>query len=176
MCLYGADTPCHRVCSPSTMPYHSWRAALGSTLSLCPRSARTALASSLESSDSLKHRLRISPTAGPPSTRTISAVLPPSSLTGKTCATRVVHALSDATNPLNAVPPLKATSEGCGLPGGGHRVSYPAARLQASSSWSMSTLSPFSPSSGTTLHHGADSARHTKRDVNARTRPALPLC
>ena len=32
----------------------------------------------------------MSPTAGPPSTRTISAVLPPSSDTGSTCATLVV--------------------------------------------------------------------------------------
>lgn len=38
-----------------------------------------------------RHLLRISPTAGPPSTRTISAVLPPSSETGSTCVTRVVN-------------------------------------------------------------------------------------
>ena len=44
----------------------------------------------LLSSASLKHRERMSPTAGPPSTRTISAVLPPSSETGSTCATLVV--------------------------------------------------------------------------------------
>ena len=37
-----------------------------------------------------KHRERISPTAGPPRTLTISAVLPPSSDTGKICVTLVV--------------------------------------------------------------------------------------
>jgi hypothetical protein len=40
-----------------------------------------------------------------PSTRTISAVLPPSSETGSTCATRVVTFFSSSTTPLNAVPP-----------------------------------------------------------------------
>ena len=44
----------------------------------------------LLSSANLKHLERMSPTAGPPSTRTISAVLPPSSDTGSTCATLVV--------------------------------------------------------------------------------------
>jgi hypothetical protein len=48
--------------------------------------------SSSESSASRKHRERMSPTAGPPSTRTISAVLPPSSDTGSTYATLVVSA------------------------------------------------------------------------------------
>ena len=46
--------------------------------------------SSLVSSANRRHRERMSPTAGPPNTRTISAVLPPSSETGSTCATRVV--------------------------------------------------------------------------------------
>lgn len=46
--------------------------------------------SSSLSSASRKHLLRMSPTAGPPITRTISAVLPPSSLTGSTCDTWVV--------------------------------------------------------------------------------------
>lgn len=40
-----------------------------------------------------------------PSTRTISAVLPPSSETGRTCATRVVTFFNSSTTPLNAVPP-----------------------------------------------------------------------
>ena len=44
----------------------------------------------LLASASLRHRERMSPTAGPPRTRTISAVLPPSSETGSTCATLVV--------------------------------------------------------------------------------------
>ena len=44
----------------------------------------------LLSSASLRHLDRMSPTAGPPSTLTISAVLPPSSDTGNTCATLVV--------------------------------------------------------------------------------------
>ena len=44
----------------------------------------------LLSSASLRHLERMSPTAGPPSTLTISAVLPPSSDTGSTWATLVV--------------------------------------------------------------------------------------
>ena len=44
----------------------------------------------LLSSANLRHLERMSPTAGPPSTLTISAVLPPSSETGNTCATLVV--------------------------------------------------------------------------------------
>ena len=50
--------------------------------------------SSPVSSARRRHRDRMSPTAGPPSTRTISAVLPPSSETGRTCATRVVSCRS----------------------------------------------------------------------------------
>lgn len=42
------------------------------------------------SSANRRHLDRMSPTAGPPTTRTISAVLPPSSDTGSTCAMRVV--------------------------------------------------------------------------------------
>ena len=50
--------------------------------------------SSPVSSARRRHRERMSPTAGPPSTLTISAVLPPSSETGSTCATRVVSCRS----------------------------------------------------------------------------------
>ena len=46
-----------------------------------------------------------------PSTRTISAVLPPSSETGSTCATRVVSFFSSSTTPLNAVPPAAAFNQ-----------------------------------------------------------------
>lgn len=51
----------------------------------------------------------------PPRTLTISAVLPPSSETGITCATCVVYFLSSAQSELKPVPPEKATSLcGCG--------------------------------------------------------------
>ena len=56
----------------------------------------------------------MSPTAGPPSTRTISAVLPPSSDTGSTCAMRVVSCRMWPATLLNAVPPLNTTSDGSG--------------------------------------------------------------
>ena len=49
-----------------------------------------ALTSSSESSARRRQRDRMSPTAGPPRTLTISAVLPPSSDTGSTYVTRVV--------------------------------------------------------------------------------------
>lgn len=64
--------------------------------------ARIKHTSSLLSSARRRHRDRMSPTAGPPRTRTISAVLPPSSLTGSTCATRVVSSrmCSEATAPV----------------------------------------------------------------------------
>ena len=48
---------------------------------------------------------RICPYRTVPSTLTISDVLPPSSDTGSTCATRDVSAFSSSTNPLKAVPP-----------------------------------------------------------------------
>lgn len=50
--------------------------------------------SSSRASASVWHLDLISPTAGPPSTRTISAVLPPSSDTGNTYATRFVSCFS----------------------------------------------------------------------------------
>jgi hypothetical protein len=46
-----------------------------------------------------------------PRTRTISDVLPPSSETGSTCATRVVNFFSSSTTPLNAVPPAHLRSK-----------------------------------------------------------------
>lgn len=49
------------------------------------------LTSSSESSARRRQRDRMSPTAGPPTTRTISAVLPPSSETGSTYATLFVR-------------------------------------------------------------------------------------
>jgi hypothetical protein len=64
---------------------HSMGLQLFSSLLQCE-----VLTSSSLSSASLRQRLRMSPTAGPPMTRTISAVLPPSSLTGSTCDTWVV--------------------------------------------------------------------------------------
>ena len=72
----------------------------------------TARASGVDTSESRRHRERMSPTAGPPSTRTISAVLPPSSDTGSTCATRGVSVLSGAARLFIAVPPEKSTSDG----------------------------------------------------------------
>lgn len=120
--------------------YHSdlaWRASSGKRW---PSNLRTATASEVLLSANLKHLDRISPTAGPPNTqsgpvrnnnrrsrriefekydwnyvprtRTISAVLPPSSETGRTCATRVVKFLSSSTTPLKAVPPEKTSREG----------------------------------------------------------------
>jgi len=64
------------------------------------------------SSANRRHLDRMSPTAGPPSTRTISAVLPPSSETGSTCATRVVSCRRWPARLLKAVPPLKTTRAG----------------------------------------------------------------
>ena len=67
----------------------------------------------------------MSPTAGPPSTRTISAVLPPSSLTGSTCATRVVNVRRCPAPQLSALgrrmghanmARLSATLATCGVP------------------------------------------------------------
>ena len=51
-------------------------------------------------------------TAGPPRTRTISAVDPPSSETGMTCMTLLVSSMRSSTMPLKAVPPVKAMREG----------------------------------------------------------------
>mmetsp|Transcript_34483 Transcript_34483/g.83437 ORF Transcript_34483/g.83437 Transcript_34483/m.83437 type:complete len:83 (-) Transcript_34483:585-833(-) len=53
----------------------------------------TALASLVVPGANLNNLDRMSPTAGPPSTRTISAVDPPSSVTGKTCHTFVPPAV-----------------------------------------------------------------------------------
>jgi hypothetical protein len=88
VCLYGSLTPDHSKWSPSRMLYHSILAASPSCVdSRCPSRALTARASSLYSSARRRQRERMSPTAGPPRTRTISAVLPPSSDTGSTCET-----------------------------------------------------------------------------------------
>eukprot|EP00966_Prymnesium_polylepis_P117143 2706793-Prymnesium_polylepis.2 len=54
----------------------------------------------------------MSPIAGPPSTRRISAVLPPSSDTGSTCATLGQASHSGSAMVLKAVPPLNTTSRG----------------------------------------------------------------
>ncbi len=51
---------------------------------------RIDITSASVSSASRRHLERMSPTAGPPSTLTISAVLPPSSETGRMCVTLVV--------------------------------------------------------------------------------------
>ena len=61
----------------------------------------------------------MSPTAGPPNTLTISAVEPPSSLTGNTYATRVVRRRRRDATLLNAVPPEKTTREGPQAAGSG---------------------------------------------------------
>mmetsp|Transcript_32403 Transcript_32403/g.103112 ORF Transcript_32403/g.103112 Transcript_32403/m.103112 type:complete len:217 (-) Transcript_32403:502-1152(-) len=85
VCLYGSDIPSHSACSPSVMASHSALAPIWSVgWRRCARSSRTASASSLPASASRRHRERMSPTAGPPRKRTISAVLPPSSDTGST--------------------------------------------------------------------------------------------
>ena len=52
--------------------------------------AHSAVTSASVSSARRRHLERMSPTAGPPSTLTISAVLPPSSDTGRMCVTLVV--------------------------------------------------------------------------------------
>ena len=109
--------PSHRSWSPSWMAYHSSLASLESVAwSRCARSSFTALASAVDSSERRRHRDRRSPTAGPPSTRTISAVDPPSSETGMTCVTLLVRVMSSWTTPLNAVPPVKHTSLGSASP------------------------------------------------------------
>jgi hypothetical protein len=89
--------------APSLLPPVSLSAAVPSVLLLPPAAAAAAaavaaafllllapLTSGSLSSARRKQRERMSPTAGPPSTRTISAVLPPSSDTGSTWVTRVV--------------------------------------------------------------------------------------
>ena len=103
----------HSSWSPSWMRYHSALAlALSVAWRRCARSALTARASTVDSSDRRRHRERTSPTAGPPRTRTISAVDPPSSETGMTCMTLLVSSMRSSTMPLKAVPPVKATREG----------------------------------------------------------------
>lgn len=67
-------------------------------------SSGVCLTSSSLSSASRRQRERMSPTAGPPSTRTISAVEPPSSETGSTCDTRVVKARSAPADADDEIP------------------------------------------------------------------------
>mmetsp|Transcript_5096 Transcript_5096/g.17774 ORF Transcript_5096/g.17774 Transcript_5096/m.17774 type:complete len:302 (+) Transcript_5096:1721-2626(+) len=122
--LTGAEMPSHRGSSPSSMGYHSRRACVLSVgCRRCARSAFTARCSGVLSAASRRQRLRMSPTAGPPSTRTTSAVEPPSSLTGRLCVTACVHPSICAATELNAVPPLNTTTRGWagprGAPGGG---------------------------------------------------------
>lgn len=98
------------------MEYHSYLEVFSSSSgNRCARRDLTALASAFPVSLSLRQRERMSPTAGPPSTRTISAVLPPSSETGKTCETLVVYDEKYSATPLNAVPPEKTTKLGFSL-------------------------------------------------------------
>ena len=103
----------HSSWSPSCMRYHS---ALASALSVackrCANRAFTARASAVDSSDKRKHRLRTSPTAGPPRTRTT-----PRSTRRRRRRDHVHHPrreldVSSSTTPLNAVPPVNATREG----------------------------------------------------------------
>lgn len=70
---------------------------------------KLAMRISIKQSSSLKrgdqNQEKEKPSKTLPSTRTISAVLPPSSETGRTWATRVVRFFSSSATPLNAVPP-----------------------------------------------------------------------
>mmetsp|Transcript_716 Transcript_716/g.1912 ORF Transcript_716/g.1912 Transcript_716/m.1912 type:complete len:225 (-) Transcript_716:3-677(-) len=106
ICLYSREMWFHSVCEPSTIWNHSWRAEFSSLPHRrCPSSALTALSSSVASAERRRQRERTSPTAGPPKTRTISAVDPPSSDTGSTYDTRAVCVRSVAAASLKAVPP-----------------------------------------------------------------------
>eukprot|EP00213_Chloropicon_mariensis_P003425 CAMPEP_0197479002 /NCGR_PEP_ID=MMETSP1309-20131121/30825_1 /TAXON_ID=464262 /ORGANISM="Genus nov. species nov., Strain RCC998" /LENGTH=247 /DNA_ID=CAMNT_0043020569 /DNA_START=614 /DNA_END=1357 /DNA_ORIENTATION=+ len=93
------------------VPFHNlvplaFAALASSGESLCARRLLTALASSVVSSESLKHLDLMSPTAGPPSTLHISAVLPPSSLTGSTCVISPSSCCKALATQFSAVPPL----------------------------------------------------------------------
>ena len=113
VCLVGSGTPSHRGWSPSTRAYHSALAASSeSPGSRYPSKSRTARPSASDSQARRKQRERMSPTAGPPRTRTISAVLPPSSETGRTWATREEREERDAATELKAVPPEKTVRQG----------------------------------------------------------------
>eukprot|EP00951_Prasinocladus_malaysianus_P022876 scaffold192987_cov37-Prasinocladus_malaysianus.AAC.1 len=107
----GMPTLSHSGCSPSTISIHSRLASEASFLfSLWPSSLFTALDSESLASASLRHLDRMSPTAGPLSTLTISAVLPPSSDTGRTWVTFLVSDWKAEATLLKAVPPLKTTT------------------------------------------------------------------
>mmetsp|Transcript_529 Transcript_529/g.2022 ORF Transcript_529/g.2022 Transcript_529/m.2022 type:complete len:254 (-) Transcript_529:103-864(-) len=108
--LYASLIPSHSGWSPSTTWYHSCFASSALCAeSLCPSSAFTDLDSLVLSELNLRHLLLMSPTAGPPNTLTISAVLPPSSETGKTCVTSSVWCFRDKSiclaHEFRAVPP-----------------------------------------------------------------------
>lgn len=87
----GAATRRARASSRGGLPAAGASSAHLPTHPVAPFQHSTSLTSGSLSSASRRHLLRMSPTAGPPSTRTISAVLPPSSDTGSTCVTRVVN-------------------------------------------------------------------------------------
>ena len=89
-------------------------AAAGSRGSRWPSSVLTARASDVLSSDSRRQRERMSPTAGPPNTRTISAVEPPSSEMGITCVTRVVKFSCRADGA--PAPPTPTTTRATSMP------------------------------------------------------------
>ena len=112
VCWYRGSMPCHSGSVPSTMRLHAMRASSRSLGSRYCKRPFTATASGVDTSESRRQRDRMSPTAGPPSTRTISAVEPPSSETGITCAMRVDTLDTAAARLFMAVPPENRTS--CG--------------------------------------------------------------
>ena len=110
--------PAHRSCSPSMTRYHSFFALDSSRSRRCPRRVFTAACSLVAFEASRRHRDLMSPTAGPPRTRTISAVLPPSSETGRTWVTDSAPGrfASSRAQLLRAVPPEKNTKRSPSLP------------------------------------------------------------
>jgi hypothetical protein len=85
ICLYGVLIPSHSASLPSAIANQCCLAAASSCAGRrCESSALTQRSSAVSSAASRMQRARTSPTAGPPSTRVISLVLPPSSETGST--------------------------------------------------------------------------------------------
>mmetsp|Transcript_18698 Transcript_18698/g.38420 ORF Transcript_18698/g.38420 Transcript_18698/m.38420 type:complete len:222 (+) Transcript_18698:1601-2266(+) len=155
--------------------------------SRCPNKRLTALASAVVPGARRSKRDRISPTAGPPKTRTISAVLPPSSVTGRTCHTFVPPSLMALILFLLSLSAILALSFDISLisssqlpPGEGTIVSNVLSQLSNLHKSLFPSKSPDLPLSLTTFEPTLREAISAAAALNAvpplnTTMPGLPL-